>query len=170
MSLKCIVSIELQGFNLLHLSLLGPFSLLYFGFLCLQVSSVSNFLPDTRGQKWPFIHVHSFSCAVEREGHCKKKKISLACVGSAHSRWTTWGFPQGKTTYTSQVHTAQAPGCFAIALSQVGPVFHALPRSKLLRFSGALQGHRPRWAVSFVPFPGPTHSGDWVPGEHPGGP
>ena len=27
----------------------------YFGFLCLQVSSVSNFCPDTRGQSWSFI-------------------------------------------------------------------------------------------------------------------
>ena len=34
------------------------------------------------------------------------------------------------------------------ALSKVEPVFHALLRSKLLRFrfSGSLQGHRPGWA------------------------
>ena len=28
----------------------------------------------------------------------------------------------------------------------------AFPKSKLLRFLGALQGHRLRWAVHFVPF------------------
>ena len=27
----------------------------YFGFLCLQVSSVSNFHPDTRGRRWSLI-------------------------------------------------------------------------------------------------------------------
>ena len=34
-----------------------------------------------------------------------------------------------------------------------GPAFHALLRPKLLGFLGAPQGHRPRWAVCFVPFP-----------------
>ena len=104
-----------------------------------------------------------FSCVVRMEGHWKQ--TLLAYVWSAHSGWITLGLPQIKVACTSWVHTAQAPGCSARALSQVVPVFHALPRSKLLRFSGALQGHRPRWAVSFVPFPGPTHSGDWVLGE-----
>ena len=32
------------------------------------------------------------------------------------------------------VYTAQAPGCSAAELSEVGPGLHALPRSKLLRF------------------------------------
>ena len=49
------------------------------------------------------------------------------------------GLPQPKV-----VHTAQAPGCSARALSQVDPVLHELPRSKRLRFLGALQGHRSR--------------------------
>ena len=51
----------------------------YFGFLCLQVSSVSKFHPDTRGQRWSLIQAHLFSCAAGREEHCKQ--ISLACVG-----------------------------------------------------------------------------------------
>ena len=63
------------------------------------------------------------------------------------------GLPQVKVVCASWVYTAQAPGCFARALSHVIPTFHALPRSKLLRFLGALQGHRPSWAVHFVPFP-----------------
>ena len=39
--LKCTVSAQLKDFNLLHLLLLGPFPLLFFGWvvLCLQVSS-----------------------------------------------------------------------------------------------------------------------------------
>ena len=101
-----------------------------------------------------------FHCAMEREGHCKQ--IPLACVGHPHSGWTTLGLLQAKVVCTSRIHTAQAPGCSARALSQVGPAFHALPRSKLLGFLGPLQRHRPRWAVYFVPFPGPSCSGDQV--------
>ena len=86
----------------------------------------------------------------------KKKKILLACVGSAHSGWTTLGLPQPIAACTSQVHTTQASGCSARALSQVSPVFHAAPRSKPLRFSGAPQGHRPRCSVWFLPFLGPN--------------
>ena len=95
----------------------------------------------------------------------------LAYVGSAHSGWTTLGLPQPKVACTSQVHTVQSPECSARALSQVRPVFCARPRSKSLRFSSALQGHRRRWAVHFVTFPGPRCSSDRVLGEHtvPGG-
>ena len=104
-----------------------------------------------------------FSCVVRMEGHWKQ--TLLAYVWSAHSGWITLGLPQIKVACTSWVHTAQAPGCSARALSQVVPVFHALPRSKLLGFLGALQGHRPRWAVHFVPFPGLSSAGNWVLGE-----
>ena len=82
------------------------------------------------------------------------------------------GLPQPKAVCTAWVHVAQGPGRSARALSLVDPAFHALPRSKSLRFSGVLQGPRPRWALHFVPSPGPSHSGDWVLGKHtvPGGP
>ena len=69
--------------------------------------------------------------------------------------------PQPKVEGTSQVHTAQATGCSVSALSQEGPEFCALPISKLLRLS-VLPMEHPRWAVRFAPFPGPSHSGDWV--------
>ena len=82
-----------------------------------------------------------FSRVVGREGHCKQ--MPLACVGSACRGWTTLGLPQPKAACTSWVHPAQAPGCSARALSQVGPAFCALPRSKPLRFSGAPQGTDP---------------------------
>ena len=105
-----------------------------------------------------------FSCVVGKEGHCKE--ILLACVGSAHNGWTTLGLPQPRAACVSWVHTAQAPGCSARALSQVDPAFLALPRSKQLRFSHAPQGHRPSWVVCFVPFPGLKSSGDQMFGEH----
>ena len=91
----------------------------------------------------------AFTCVLGREGHCKQ--ISLACVGSAHSVWTTLGLPQLKAVCASQVYTAQAPRCSAGALSKAGPTFPALPRSKPLRVSGTLQGHRLGWACVLCP-------------------
>ena len=78
--------------------------------------------------------------------------------GECCTGWTTLGLPQPKAECISQDHTTQAPGCSARKQSQVGPLLSAFPRSKLLRFLGAPQGHRPRYAVRFVLFPGPTHS------------
>ena len=75
-----------------------------------------------------------FSCVVGREGHCKQ--IPLACVGSAHSGWTTLGLPQSRVAYRYRVYTAQSPECSAIALSQV--------------------------ALHFMHFPDLNHSGSWV--------
>ena len=111
-----------------------------------------------------------FSCVVGREGHCKQ--IPLACVGSPHSVWTTLGLPQFKVVCASWVYTAQAPRCSAGTLSKVGPELSALPRSKLLRFSGTPQGHRPGRAVGFVLFPGSRSPDDRVLGKYtvPGGP
>ena len=62
--------------------------------------------------------------------------------GQCSHLWTTLGLPQPVVLCTFQVHTAQAPGCSVRVLSQVDPVFRALPRSKPLRFLGAPQGHR----------------------------
>ena len=62
--------------------------LVYFGFFCLQVSSVSNFHPDTRGRRWSLIQAHLFSRAVGREEHCKQ--ITLACARSVSA---TLGLP-----------------------------------------------------------------------------
>ena len=117
----------------------------YFGFLCLQISSVSNFHPDTRGQRWSFIQAHLFNCAAGREEHWKQ--ISLVCVGSAHSVWATLGLPPTHGVCAFPVYTAQAPGCSARELSEAGPGLHALPRSPPLRFrfSGTPQRHRLSW-------------------------
>ena len=58
-----------------------------------QVSSVSNFCPDTRDAVVvTFFQARLFSHSLGREEHCKQ--ISLACVGSAHSIWTTLSLPQ----------------------------------------------------------------------------
>ena len=124
---------------------------------------MSHSSPGLRGQSQLLIQAHLLSCTVEREGHCKQ--ISLACVGSACRGWTTLGLPQPRVVCTSNIHTAQAPGYSVRAVCQVGPEFHILPRSHPLRFSGALSGHMPRWAMCFVPFPGPSCSSDQTLGE-----
>ena len=63
-------------------------------------------------------------------------QISLACVGSARSRWTTLGLPPLTACVLAWVYT--------------------------LRLQGALQGHCLKWALHFVHFPGLSHSGSRV--------
>ena len=121
--------------------------LVYFGFFCLQVSSVSNFCPDTGGEG-SFIQAHLFNCAVGREEHCKQ--ISPACVGRARSVWATLGLPSLTGMCAFLVYTAQAAGWgnflkWALKLSKV-------PRSEPLRFRflGTPQKRRLSWACSVL--------------------
>ena len=109
----------------------GSLFFVYLGFLCLQVSSVSNFHPDTRGWRWSLIQTHLFSCSMGREEHCKQ--ISLTCVGSVCSVWATLGLPP----FTACV----------------------LSQSILLRLQVALQGNSLKRALGFVHFPGLRLSG-----------
>ena len=118
----------------------------YFGFLCLQISSVSNFLPDTRGGE---------------VGHLCRLTCSVALWGGRSTgnkyHWRVWGVltvsgphwvcpDHGVCAFP--VYIAQAPGCSAAELSKAGPGSHALPRSKLLsfRFSGTPPRYRLGWA------------------------
>ena len=108
--LKCTVSAQLKDFNLLHLLLLGPFPLLFFGWvvLCLQVSSFWSLPWYQRGLgEWSLTWAHFLRCAVEKERNCKQ--TPLACVGSAWSGWNTQEWPQPKAAWTSQVQAPQAP-------------------------------------------------------------
>ena len=124
----------------------SPF-FVYFGFLCLQVSSVSNFCPDTGGGG----------------GHLSRLPCSAALRGgrnpASKHHWRVWECSQ------CMDHTGFAPThsgvCFpslhcsgsAGVLSRAGPAFCALPRSKLLRFGflGTLQMHRLGWACVLCP-------------------
>ena len=117
----------------------------YFGFFCLQVSSVSNFCPDTRGRR-SLVQ----SCCGEGgtlqtniTGMCGECSQCLGCTGFAPTHGMC-AFPD---------YTAQSPGCSAGELSEVGPGLHALPRSKPLRFrfSGTRQRPRLGWASVLCP-------------------
>ena len=76
------------------------------------------------------------------------------------------GLPQLTVVCAYWVCTAQAPGFSAGVLSKAGPAFHALPRSKLLRFRFRYSPEaQSRWGLRFVPFSGLSSSGNQVLGE-----
>ena len=91
-----------------------------------------------------------FSGAAGREGHCKQ--TSLVCVGSARSVWAHWVCPRSRRVYLPCLHCSGSR-LLCRELSEVGPDFHALPRSKPLRFrfSGTPQRHRLSWACVLCP-------------------
>ena len=103
----------------------------YFGFLCLQVSSVSNFHPDTRGRRWSLTQAHLFTHAVGREEHYKQ--LSLACVGNARSVLATWVCPRSQRVCFPSLHCSSSR-LLCWELSEASPGLYALPRSKPLRF------------------------------------
>ena len=59
---QCLINVNYRVLICCTCHLQSRLPLLYFGFLCLQVSSVSNFCPDTRGQRWSLIQAYLFSC------------------------------------------------------------------------------------------------------------
>ena len=105
-----------------------------------------------------------FSCGVGREEH--RKQILLVCVGSAHSVWTTLGLPQLTAACAFWVYTAQAAGCFAGHCPKQALGFLHFPGLSCL---GEVLGYAARAQIQlsmcFVPFPGPSSSGDQVLGE-----
>ena len=137
----------------------------YFGFLCLQVSSVSNFCPDARGRRWPLIQAHLLSHAVGREEHCKQ--ISLVCGASACSVWATQSLPQPTVCVFFPVLYCSAfalhENCLKRALHCVH--FPGLSHSCSSRFQGTSQ-MQTQLGLLFVLFPGPSSSGDQVLGEY----
>ena len=97
------------------------------------------------------------SC-LRREEHCKQ--ILLVCVGSARSVLATLGLPLLTWCVLSQSTLLR----FQVALQGTGPVLRALPRSKPLRFRFSTKAQT-QLGLRFVPFPGPSSSGDQVLGE-----
>ena len=122
-----------------------------------------------------------------REEHCNQ--LSLVCVGTTHSIWTTLGLPQLTACVLSQctllrLQVALQRNCSKRTLSfmhfpglscsgsgsrvlhkgtdLVGHVFCALPRSEKLRQPGTLGVHCPRWSVHLHHLPGPGRLVSWV--------
>ena len=101
-----------------------------FNFLCLLVSSVSDFHLDT-GRAVVDTLASLFSRAVGREGCCKQILLACAC-----SILYTLGLP------LLAAHTTQALHCSTREPSEARPRLHAPLRSKLLRLGAqeALRG------------------------------
>ena len=124
-----------------------------------------------------------FTCAVGREEHCKQ--ISLTCVGSACSVWTTLGLPQLTVRVLSQCtllrlqvalwgycprralpfvhfpglsHSGSSSQVLHKGTDSVGCALCALPKSEQLRLPGAWQAHSSRWAVYLSHLPSLSHS------------
>ena len=122
-----------------------------------------------------------------REEHCKQ--ISLACVGSACSVWTTLGLHQLMAHVLSHstllsLQVALQGNCPKWALGfmhfpglscsgsgswvlhkgtdSAGHAFFVLPRSEQLRQAGVCPTHCPRWSVHLNHLPGPSHLVSWV--------
>ena len=139
----------MQGFNLLYLLLPKRFPFLCLFWLPLQVSSVSNFCPHTRGRRWPL----RLTCSV----------VLWRRRDSANKHhWRVWG-----VLAVSRPHWVchrSRHVCFPCLcclgsrllcqeLSEAGPGLCALPRSKPLRFrySSRPQRHRLGWACILCP-------------------
>ena len=86
-----------------------------------------------------------------REEHCKQ--ILLACVGECSQSMDHSWFAPIHCVCAFPVYTAQAPGCSAGELSNMGPGLHAFLRLKPLRFRflGTSQRCRLGWACLLCP-------------------
>jgi len=114
----------------------GSLFFVYFGFLCLQVSSVSNFWPHTRGQGG---HLFRLICSVVLRGGRN--------TANKH-HWRVWGV---LTVYGPHWVSPSSPR-------------HVLSRSTLLRLQVALQGNCPKQTLCFVHLTelSCSGSGSWV--------
>ena len=123
----------------------------YFVFLCLQVSSVSNFSPDTRGRGWSLIQANLSSYAMGG-GATLQTNISGVCGECSQCLGHT-GFAPAHGLCAFPVYTAQATGCSVGELPKASPGLRALPRSTPLRFrfSGTPQRHRLCWGCVLCP-------------------
>ena len=95
--------------------------------------------------------MHLFSYIVSRQGHCKQMSLACVCVGGALPVCDHAGFApaQGGMYFLGLHCSGSRLPCKSPV--PVDPAFHALPRSKLIRFSGAPQGHRPGWECILCP-------------------
>ena len=118
----------------MHLSLPEWFLLLYFGFLCLQISSVCNLCPDT-GVKGG--HLFRLTCSVVLWGG--RDIANKYC-------WHVWG-----------VLMVDVPHWVCHIPRQL-----VLPGSTLFRLQVSQRGYCSKWALHFKHFPGQSHSGSRV--------
>ena len=98
-----------------------------------------------------------------REGETLPTNVTGVCGACSQCLGPT-GFAPAHGVSAFPVYIAQAPGCSAGELSKVGPGLRVLPGSQVqvLGYSTKAQTRSGR---RFVPFPGPSSSGDQVLGQ-----
>ena len=161
--LSNVVGVNYRDFNLLHLSLPKWFPLFIW-----QVSSVSNFCPDTRGRWWSLFQAHLFSCAVGREEHCKQ--ISLACVLSQATLLMLQvallgNFYDGPwVACTSHIYATQVQVLRYSTKAQTGLGLHSVPFPCPSSSDDQVLGKHSHTQVggASYPLPHPSHSVFWV--------
>jgi len=108
-----------------------------------------------------------FSCAVEREEHCEKKKKIY--------HWHVWGVLAVSWPHWVCPHLLRVcfPSLYCLGfsllcqeLSESVPELYAVPRSKPLRFRLSVTPEAKTWlGLRFVLFPVPSSYGDQVLGK-----
>ena len=112
-------------------------------------------------------HLLRFTCLVMLwGGRNTANKYHWRVCGECSQCLGHTGFAPAHGVCAFPVYTAQSPGCSAGELSKAGPGLHALPRSKPLRFRFSTKAQT-RLGLRFVPFPGPSSSGNQVLGKSP---
>ena len=120
-----------------------------FCFLCLQISLVSSVHPDTRGAE-VFTYLGSLVQLCCGWGGTLQTNITGVCGECVPCMdYTGFATAQGGMCFLG-LHCSGSR-CFAMAQPEAGPAFRALPRSKLLRSSGILQGPWLCWACVLGP-------------------
>ena len=127
---QCLVNVNYRVLICCICHFQSSFLFVYFGLLCLQVSSVSNLCPDTRGERGHFLSSLVQLCC--GEGRTLQTNITGLCGKCSQCLGSTFAPTHSMCAFT--VYTAQAPGCSAAELPKAGPGLHAFPRSKQLRF------------------------------------
>ena len=126
----------------------------------------------------------SFQCLISaltqwgKGGHLFRLTCSVVLCGGRDTankyRWHVWGLlaVDGPHWVCQSPRQRVLPGLHRsgsrVLCKGTVPRGHCVSctsQSKLLRFSGTLQGHRPCWVVHFVSFPGLSSSGNWVLGK-----
>ena len=122
----------------------------YFGFLCFQASSMSNFHPDTRWRK-VVTYLGSLVQSCCGEGGTLQTNITGMCGECSQCMDHTGFAPAHSSVCFPSLHCSGSAGI----LSKAGPAFYTLPRSKLLRFrfSDTSQRRRLGWSCILCPLP-----------------
>ena len=137
----------------------------YFGFFCLQVSSMSNFCPDTGGKSG---HLFRLTCSVMPWGGRNTANKYHWCVwGVLGVSGSHWVYPHSRRVCFPVLH------CLGSRLLCWGTIYDG-PRvactSQIYATQVQVLGYstkaQTQLGLHFVPYPGPSSSGDQVLGEH----